>query len=976
MKKNLVTLGFNRAGMLGCAWLATALWLAPSVQASGPLGADGGWATDQNGGVYWTPSQCQTWSAGGIGMMRMGARLPGNTAASMWTNGSPNLAAYDTVVNNLRAQGIQVVMLINGESYYNSHNYDPNANANETNSVANGDNAYIDDFVAKAVQPLVAHFHDRVKVYEIWNEEAATSTYVYPSCYSWMMTKSWRAVHVTLGYSDCLVVTSDGTDGTPTDGPYLNSLFQAGNNPAVNSFLSNRSLYGCYPMDGYGQHLYIDGWELAPSADIQTCIDTYRNTYMGYEGSSNSWKGTWITEIGWDANYLQQRNPTWSWAQCLSVQAQNLTTSFNVFNTQGAGSYVKFTSWFSWQDGAGMYFGLHDTSGNPLPDYTSFTNFSFYEGRTSIGGGIDTNVLNYFNNNGGQPVLGSPYDNGGGAYVHAWSGGNAQDYTGGSHLRLGLMESTAMGVFQVNDVHGLWGYYLTNNGVTAFGYPGDEEYTSGSGTRQDFANGYLTWSPTGGIAWTALPRPSAAPSGLTATAVSGSQINLAWVNNATNQTAVWVERSLDNVSFIQVASLAGTATTYSDSGLLGSTTFYYRVRGANSGNPGPASNVATATTQPGVPWPPTGLACIPRSNYVQMSWRAPATGTPPTSYNVKRSPTSGGPYSPVGTATASNYTDNTAANGSTYYYVVSAVNSYGESANSSEASAAPSATALPVPWLDRDIGSNVQIPGSASYSGGTFTVKGSGDDIWNQSDNFHYCYQPASGDVTLIARVATQQNTDPWAKAGVMIRESLAANSTHAMVILSPGNGANFQWRAATGGSSAYQQQTGVAAPYWVKLVRSGNTFSGYRSPDGVTWTQIGTNVSFTMAGSYYVGLPVTAHVYPTQVLNTSTFDNVSVANTLPAAPTGLKATPSQNNNSIDLAWTQSVSPNITTNKVYRALVSGGPYTLVKSIAATTSYNDNAVTSGKTYYYVVTAVDGIGVESPYSNQASATSSSN
>jgi hypothetical protein len=353
-----------------------------------------------------------------------------------------------------------------------------------------------------------------------------------------------------------------------------------------------------------------------------------------------------------------------------------------------------------------------------------------------------------------------------------------------------------------------------------------------------------------------------------------------------------------------------------------------------------------------------------------MAWSAPARGTPPTSYNVKRSSTSGGPYSTVGTATATNYTDSTVANGSTYYYVVSAANSYGESANCSEASATPSATALPVPWLDQDIGSNVQIPGSASYSG-TFTVKGSGDDIWNQSDNFHYCYQPASGDVTIIARVAAQQNTDPWAKAGVMIRESLAANSVHAMAVMTPGNGANLQWRPTTGGSMSFQNQTGLTAPYWVKLVRSGNTFSGYCSPDGVTWTQVGTNQTFTMASSYYVGLPVTSH--NNSLLNTSTFDNVSVVNTLPAAPTGLKATALAQHGKIKLTWTQSTSPNITTNNVYRSTVSGGPYALVRSIAATTSNTDSGLTTGTTYYYVVTAVDSNGVESPGSNQASATS---
>src|SRR5262249_18726256 len=131
--------------------------------------------------------------------------------------------------------------------------------------------------------------------------------------------------------------------------------------------------------------------------------------------------------------------------------------------------------------------------------------------------------------------------------------------------------------------------------------------------------------------------------------------------------------------------------------------------------------------------------------------------------------------------------------------------------------------------------------------------------------------------------------------------------------------------------------------------------------------------VTFTMANSYCVGLPVTAHVYPTQVLNTSTFDNVSVTNTLPAAPTGLTATAQPQHGKIKLTWTQSTSPNITTNKVYRSRTNGGPYTLITSITATTTYTDTGLVGGTTYYYVVTAVDSNGVESNYSNQASATS---
>jgi hypothetical protein len=172
----------------------------------------------------------------------------------------------------------------------------------------------------------------------------------------------------------------------------------------------------------------------------------------------------------------------------------------------------------------------------------------------------------------------------------------------------------------------------------------------------------------------------------------------------------------------------------------------------------------------------------------------------------------------------------------------------------------PAPSTLPYPWLHQDIGSPV-LSGSASYSAGTFTVKAAGADIWGSSDQFHYVYRPLSGDGTIIARVASIQNTDPWAKTGVMIRESLASNSTFVEMIVSPGKGLAFQRRLATGGMATHTGGAMVAAPYWVKLTRRGNTFAGYSSPDGVTWTLVGSD-TIVMAYDVYVGLPLTAHSY------------------------------------------------------------------------------------------------------------------
>jgi hypothetical protein len=150
-------------------------------------------------------------------------------------------------------------------------------------------------------------------------------------------------------------------------------------------------------------------------------------------------------------------------------------------------------------------------------------------------------------------------------------------------------------------------------------------------------------------------------------------------------------------------------------------------------------------------------------------------------------------------------------------------------------------------------------------------------------------YQPLSGDGTIVARVASIQTTDPWAKAGVMIRQTLNANSTYAMMILSASNGLSLQSRPTEGGACNYTAPVSATAPTWVKLVRSGNTFSASSSADGINWTSIGST-TITMNAGVYIGLAVTAH--NNGLLNTSTLDNVTVTPPPDQPPTGVAYQP------------------------------------------------------------------------------------
>ncbi len=230
----------------------------------------------------------------------------------------------------------------------------------------------------------------------------------------------------------------------------------------------------------------------------------------------------------------------------------------------------------------------------------------------------------------------------------------------------------------------------------------------------------------------------------------------------------------------------------------------------------------------------------------------------------------------LGTGTAAPYTltwSNAAAG--TYSITAVATDNGGATTTSSAVSITVSnpSSSLPSGWADADVGS-VPLPGSASYSGGTFSVTGSGADVWGTADQFHYAYHSMTGDGTIVARVATVQNVAAWVKGGVMIRETLDAGSAHAFMLVSSAKGVAFQRRDATGGESVNTAGSMATAPHWVKLTRAGNTFSAYESADGTNWTLVGTD-TIPMASTVYVGLAVSSHT--TSSSATCTFDSVSI---------------------------------------------------------------------------------------------------
>jgi hypothetical protein len=297
-----------------------------------------------------------------------------------------------------------------------------------------------------------------------------------------------------------------------------------------------------------------------------------------------------------------------------------------------------------------------------------------------------------------------------------------------------------------------------------------------------YVGGEYALSIYGSIQGVTIP---SAPSALSATPVSESQIQLAWSDNSTDETGFEIERSLDGTNYSVIGAVEGDITTFTDTGLNAHTRYYYEV-------------IATNATGSSLPSHPASATTLSRT--------------------------------------------------------------------------------LPAIWNDTDIGGPA-YPGSVSFHAGVFTVDASGADIWGTSDQFNYVYQTLGGDGTIVARIDSVQYTDYWAKAGVMMRQSLDADSPYAFMFVSPGAATNFQYRVGQGNYAGWNGNLGAYAPEWVKLVRTGDLITGYTSSDGANWTQVG-QVNVLMSTQIYVGLALTAH--NDGAINESTFDFVDVTQATP----------------------------------------------------------------------------------------------
>ncbi|CAN5428733.1 hypothetical protein BH10PLA1_BH10PLA1_13860 [soil metagenome] len=363
--------------------------------------------------------------------------------------------------------------------------------------------------------------------------------------------------------------------------------------------------------------------------------------------------------------------------------------------------------------------------------------------------------------------------------------------------------------------------------------------------------------------------------------VLADEIDLSWQDNAGHSAQGYlILRAINHGDFTTVADLPPTSrpapSTYAwnDTDLTPGTYYEYHIQAYNVAGHNDFAGV-NATT---LTLPPSNVTAVQANNLVSLSWSTP-TGA--MSYNVYRGETAGGEsLTPMATGiTATNWDDTTAVNGVTYFYTVTAVNlnsTYvpalpSESAFSNEAS--PSVAPADMLNHSYDIGA-AKIGGSSSFSNGVYTVKGAGSGIQTAADQFQYDYANLNGNVTLIANVSSLTNTGAQSRAGVMVRSTTSNKSTYVAVSVTGSGQISFDYRTKFFGSVT--SVTVTTSAKWVKVVRSGNVFTGYYSVDGNAWTQIGPSVTMSLDSAITAGLIVTSS--DTTKLTTATFANVNLA--------------------------------------------------------------------------------------------------
>ena len=263
-----------------------------AITALGNQGLQGGWVISNSGQINFPhalQNQLPLIQQAGAGWVRIGFRLG---SYSNWTTTA--LQQYGLVIDEARGQGLKILGLINNESWPGGSSLWTANNAE--NSGGNGDNSYLQNFSQNAAVVLAQYFAGRINTWEIWNEPSQSATYLYPSNFAWLLRHVYEDTRIAKlsgltfisGGITSLQDSHNRITSASSGADYLTHTYQQGKKYA--EWDAIKTTYGSYPLDGIGQHIYIDGFASTSSSKINTCLTYLRNAYVAFEGTTTTKK--------------------------------------------------------------------------------------------------------------------------------------------------------------------------------------------------------------------------------------------------------------------------------------------------------------------------------------------------------------------------------------------------------------------------------------------------------------------------------------------------------------------------------------------------------------------------------------------------------------------------------------------------------------------------------------------------------------
>jgi fibronectin type 3 domain-containing protein len=582
------------------------------------------------------------------------------------------------------------------------------------------------------------------------------------------------------------------------------------------------------------------------------------------------------------------------------------------------------------------------------------------------------------------------------AGAYAFNGGSinynyAAGISGATTISISYSASAATVTYQVGSTT-----LYTQTGVTAAQVAairyialGDDGYGGGDATPAPTFDNF-TFTVGSGSGGSAPP----AAANLAATAGNG-QVSLSW-SSSSGATSYNVYRGTSSGGETGIAT-GVTSPSYVDTGLTNGTTYYYKVTAVNSYGASGYSNEASATPTTGgsAPPAPTGLTATAGNAQVSLSWTA-STGA--TSYSIYRGTSSGGEG---GTAiatgiTVASYTNTGLTNGTPYYYKVTAVNTYGASGYSNEASATPQGSGGTTTTYYQDSFSRTgdvtgSMPDVVDTGGATWSnTNGSGEypvssgvaSIASSAYSWTAEYLPVNGgtgitlDGTKNFTISVVVTAGSSGLTGISLNTAAPGelfDSDFAVLATCSGFAGAY---AFNGGNIDYNYSSGISGPTTISIAYSASAATlTYTVGDTIVATQTGVTTA-QVSAVRYIALGDDGYgggdAAPEPTFDNFTFTvGTSGGGSAPPAPGSLGAT--VGNGQISLNW--SASSGATSYNVYSGTSAGGESsTPIVTGLTSTSYTNTGLTNGTAYYYKVAAVNSYGT-SGYSNETTATPSS-